>query len=87
MTNPPSFNLFEMNTVGHISHGMWVHPRNTRNRYTDLEFWTENAKLLEAAFFDTVSSRTSSAPTTAIEVGRGRRSARRCRFPTTNRCL
>jgi FMN-dependent oxidoreductase (nitrilotriacetate monooxygenase family) len=54
MTAPLSFNLFEMNTVGHISHGMWVHPQNTRHRYTDLEFWTENAKLLEAALFDTV---------------------------------
>lgn len=54
MTGPLSFNLFEMNTVGHISHGMWVHPENTRHRYTDLEFWTENAKLLEEALFDTV---------------------------------
>jgi FMN-dependent oxidoreductase (nitrilotriacetate monooxygenase family) len=54
MAGPLSFNLFEMNTVGHISHGMWVHPENTRHRYTDLEFWTDNAKLLEEALFDTV---------------------------------
>jgi FMN-dependent oxidoreductase (nitrilotriacetate monooxygenase family) len=51
---PLSFNLFEMNTVGHISHGMWTHPSNTRDRYTDLEFWTAEAKLLEEGLFDTV---------------------------------
>lgn len=48
------FNLFEMNTVGHISHGLWVHPENTRHRFNDLDFWTEEAKLLEAGLFDAV---------------------------------
>jgi len=54
VTGPLSFNLFEMNTVGHISHGMWRDENNTRHRYTDLEFWQEQAKLLEAGLFDTV---------------------------------
>jgi FMN-dependent oxidoreductase (nitrilotriacetate monooxygenase family) len=49
-----SFNLFEMNTVGHISHGLWRHPANTRERYTDLEFWQDQARLLEAGLFDSV---------------------------------
>jgi len=48
------FNLFEMNTVGHISHGLWVHPENTRHRFNDLDFWVEQAKLLEAGLFDSV---------------------------------
>jgi FMN-dependent oxidoreductase (nitrilotriacetate monooxygenase family) len=49
-----SFNLFEMNTVGHISHGLWRAEGNTRSRYTDLEFWQEQATLLEEALFDSV---------------------------------
>jgi FMN-dependent oxidoreductase (nitrilotriacetate monooxygenase family) len=48
------FNLFEMNTVGHISHGLWVHPSNNRHRFNDLEFWIEQAKLLEEGLFDAV---------------------------------
>jgi FMN-dependent oxidoreductase (nitrilotriacetate monooxygenase family) len=48
------FNLFEMNCVGHISHGLWVHPDNTRHRFNELDFWTEEAKLLEDGLFDSV---------------------------------
>ncbi|MCU1552384.1 MAG: dmoA 2 [Glaciihabitans sp.] len=48
------FNLFEMNTVGHISQGLWRHPDNTRHRYTDLAFWQDEAKLLEEGLFDAV---------------------------------
>jgi alkanesulfonate monooxygenase SsuD/methylene tetrahydromethanopterin reductase-like flavin-dependent oxidoreductase (luciferase family) len=47
-------NLFEMNCVGHISHGLWVHPDNNRHRFNDMEFWTELAKLLEYGGFDAV---------------------------------
>lgn len=54
MTTPLQFNLFEMNTVGHISHGLWRLPGNTRQRYTDLDFWTSEAKLLEEGLFDSV---------------------------------
>lgn len=45
-------NLFEMNCVSHIIHGMWVHPDNNRHRFNDLEYWTELAKLLEYGTFD-----------------------------------
>jgi FMN-dependent oxidoreductase (nitrilotriacetate monooxygenase family) len=54
MTKQISFNLFEMNTVGHISHGLWVHPDNNRHRFNDLDFWIEEAKLLEEGLFDSV---------------------------------
>ena len=31
-------NLFEMNCVSHITHGMWVHPDNNRHRFNDIDF-------------------------------------------------
>ena len=39
-----------MNTVGHISQGLWKHPENTRHRYTDLEFW--QAETLDIVAID-----------------------------------
>ncbi|GLW10915.1 N5,N10-methylene tetrahydromethanopterin reductase [Microtetraspora sp. NBRC 13810] len=54
MTGIIHFNLFEMNTVGHIQHGLWTHPANQRHRYTDLEYWTGLAQLLERGLFDAV---------------------------------
>lgn len=45
-------NLFEMNCVSHITHGMWVHPDNTRHRFNELSFWLELAQLLEHGTFD-----------------------------------
>ncbi len=47
-------NLFEMNCVSHITHGLWVHPDNNRHRFNDLDYWTELAQLLEAGGFDAV---------------------------------
>ena len=47
-------NAFEMNCVGHISHGLWTHPENNRHRYTDLTYWTELAQLLEYGKFDAI---------------------------------
>ena len=47
-------NLFEMNCVSHIVHGLWAHPDNNRHRFNDLEFWTELAQLLEYGTFDGV---------------------------------
>jgi len=44
-------NLFEMNTVSHITHGLWTLPGNNRTRFTELEYWTELAQLLEAGGF------------------------------------
>ena len=56
MTEPKKLhvNLFEMNCVGHISHGLWVHPDNNRHRFNDIEFWMELAQLLEYGTFDAV---------------------------------
>jgi FMN-dependent oxidoreductase (nitrilotriacetate monooxygenase family) len=45
-------NLFEMSCVSHITHGMWVHPDNTRHRFNELSFWLELAQLLEYGTFD-----------------------------------
>jgi FMN-dependent oxidoreductase (nitrilotriacetate monooxygenase family) len=47
-------NLFEMNCVSHIIHGLWVHPDNNRHRFNDLSYWTELAQLLEYGTFDGV---------------------------------
>ena len=47
-------NLFEMNCVSHIIHGMWAHPDNNRHRFNDLDYWTELAQLLEYGTFDAV---------------------------------
>ena len=47
-------NLFEMNCVSHITHGLWRLPDNNRERYNDIEYWIELAQLLEAGGFDAV---------------------------------
>src|SRR5437588_183597 len=46
------FNAFTMNTVGHISPGMWTHPRDQSHRYTELAHWAELARTLERGKFD-----------------------------------
>ncbi|WP_430257705.1 LLM class flavin-dependent oxidoreductase [Neorhizobium sp. IRS_2294] len=46
------FNAFDMNCVSHIQHGLWTHPRDQSNRYTELAYWTDYAKRLEAGLFD-----------------------------------
>jgi FMN-dependent oxidoreductase (nitrilotriacetate monooxygenase family) len=40
-------NLFEMNTVSHITHGLWTLPENNRQRFNDIEYWTQLAQILE----------------------------------------
>lgn len=47
-------NLFEMNTVSHITHGLWTLPGNQRQRYRGLSYWTELAQILEDGHFDGV---------------------------------
>ncbi|MEK6309599.1 MAG: NtaA/DmoA family FMN-dependent monooxygenase, partial [Curtobacterium sp.] len=47
-------NVFEMNCVGHITHGLWRLPGNQRHRYTDIRYWTELARTAEAGQFDAV---------------------------------
>ena len=46
------FNAFDMNTVGHISAGLWRHPDDQAWRYRQLSYWTELAQLLEKGVFD-----------------------------------
>ena len=56
MSDPKTLilNLFEMNTVSHITHGLWTLDGNKRERFTDIEYWTELAQLLESGGFDGV---------------------------------
>ena len=52
MTKQILLNAFNMNSVGHINHGLWTHPRDRSARYNTLAYWTEQAKLLERGLFD-----------------------------------
>jgi alkanesulfonate monooxygenase len=45
-------NAFDMNCIGHLSAGLWTHPRDRAHTYKDLEYWMELAKLLERGKFD-----------------------------------
>ncbi len=45
-------NAFDMNSVGHIQQGLWTHPRDQSMRYTDIHYWTDYARRLEAGLFD-----------------------------------
>jgi FMN-dependent oxidoreductase (nitrilotriacetate monooxygenase family) len=49
---PIRFNAFDMNCVAHQSPGLWRHPDDQSYRYTDIEYWTNLAKLLERGRFD-----------------------------------
>src|SRR3954464_6862851 len=51
---PIHVNAFDMNCVGHIQQGLWTHPRDQSTRYTQLDYWTESARRLEAGLFDGV---------------------------------
>ena len=48
------FCAFTMNTVSHIYHGLWRHPRTRQLDYNDLDTWTDLAKLLERGRFDAI---------------------------------
>ncbi|OWY26994.1 LLM class flavin-dependent oxidoreductase [Herbaspirillum robiniae] len=45
-------NAFNMNCVNHINHGLWTHPRDRSQDYTDIAYWTHLARLLERGKFD-----------------------------------
>ena len=45
-------NAFNMNSVGHIHHGMWTHPRDQSHQYNTLDYWINLAKVLERGLFD-----------------------------------
>ncbi|HLG82354.1 MAG TPA: LLM class flavin-dependent oxidoreductase [Bradyrhizobium sp.] len=47
-------NAFDMNSVGHIQHGMWAHPRDRSPRYTDIEYWQHLARTAERGLFDAI---------------------------------
>jgi FMN-dependent oxidoreductase (nitrilotriacetate monooxygenase family) len=52
MTKEIRLNAFDMNCVGHLSAGLWTHPRDRAYTYKDLSYWIELAKLLERGRFD-----------------------------------
>lgn len=57
MTDHPKrliLNLFEMNCVSHITHGLWRLPDNNRQRFNDIEYWIDLARLLEEGGFDSI---------------------------------
>ncbi|HEY0123536.1 MAG TPA: LLM class flavin-dependent oxidoreductase [Rhizobium sp.] len=45
-------NAFNMNSVGHINHGLWTHPRDRSDQYKTLDYWTSLAGTLERGLFD-----------------------------------
>ena len=45
-------NAFDMNCVGHLSPGLWTHPRDHSENYLDLNYWIDLAKILERGKFD-----------------------------------
>ncbi len=45
-------NAFNMNSVGHINHGLWAHPRDETVNYKHLDYWISLAKTLERGLFD-----------------------------------
>ena len=45
-------NAFTMNTVGHVSPGLWRHPRDRSGEYHRLSYWTDLAKICERGCFD-----------------------------------
>ena len=47
-------NAFTMNSVGHLSPGLWRHPRDESRRYLDLDYWTGMAQTLERGLIDAV---------------------------------
>lgn len=47
-------NGFKIAGVGHTAIGLWKHPDNQAFRYTDIDYWTETARTLEAGRFDSL---------------------------------
>jgi long-chain alkane monooxygenase len=52
MSKEIRFNAFAMNCAGHQAPGLWRHPRDRSDRYIDLSYWTDLARLLERGKFD-----------------------------------
>lgn len=49
-----ALNAFTMNTLGHLSPGMWRHDTDQTRRYVDLDYWVDLAQTLERGMFDAV---------------------------------
>lgn len=47
-------NGFTLNSVAPHSPGLWRHPKDQGSRHSDLDYWTDLAKLLEKGKFDAV---------------------------------
>ncbi len=45
-------NAFNMNSVGHINHGLWTHPRDRSTAHNTIAYWTDLAQTLERGLFD-----------------------------------
>ncbi|WP_223693702.1 LLM class flavin-dependent oxidoreductase [Leifsonia poae] len=54
MTANIRLNAFTMNSVGHLSPGLWRHPRDESRRYLDLDYWVQLAQTLERGLIDAV---------------------------------
>jgi FMN-dependent oxidoreductase (nitrilotriacetate monooxygenase family) len=52
--NQIRLNIFSMNTVGHLSPGLWRHPRDRSREYLDLDYWIELAHTAEAGKLDAI---------------------------------
>lgn len=57
MNRPPArrpiiLNAFNMNSVGHINHGLWTHSRDRSADYLSIDYWTALARELERGLFD-----------------------------------
>jgi FMN-dependent oxidoreductase (nitrilotriacetate monooxygenase family) len=48
------FNMFAMDTPGHLHHGLWRHPENRSHEHNSLKYWLDYAKFLEEAKFDAI---------------------------------
>jgi alkanesulfonate monooxygenase SsuD/methylene tetrahydromethanopterin reductase-like flavin-dependent oxidoreductase (luciferase family) len=52
VTKQLRINAFDMNSPGHLSPGLWRHPRDRSTSYKDLDYWTDLAKTLERGKVD-----------------------------------
>ena len=57
MTKQLRINAFDMNCPGHLSPGLWRHPRDRSGSYNDLAYWTDLARILERGKIDALVHR------------------------------
>ncbi|WP_039790690.1 LLM class flavin-dependent oxidoreductase, partial [Paenibacillus riograndensis] len=44
--------VFEVNSINHLTQGIWAHPEQNRVHYRKIGYWTRIAKILERGKFD-----------------------------------